>query len=481
MLSVAVVPPFRTYAPLLRTIALAIVCLAAAPARAENAGWLYSVDVPVADQSPGARQGAARDGLAVVLSRLTGLARMPDDARIRSALASPDRYYSRFGYVAGAAPDTIAVRLQFSPPALFDLIRSTGLPIWPSARPAVRATLVLNDGAGPRFADPVADQLLVDALQARALERGIPLSVTGPYGAALQVDAPAMPGSSAPQATGDRPAESAVNAAAVDAPGADAVPSPGGAAAAPQTDAGAASTGEVGPTIVPELWDMPADELIEASPLAHGELGLIARVAHAAEGEWTARWELVGEPPAPEASPGATYSTGVPEGGATAGGATTAAAPAAGVPPGAATAVDPAAPVVFEARAATPEQLSALVVDGLVERLLGRYQVQAGDSRAVTVAVAGIASARAYARALAVFGGVEVIDDVAVLGADGDRVRFALTTMAALEQLRTLVTATGELVADPVQTTPAQTAANAQATAQAPTGDADLVLRWQER
>jgi hypothetical protein len=139
-----------------------------------------------------------------------------------------------------------------------------------------------------------------------------------------------------------------------------------------------------------------------------------------------------------------------------------------------------------EVRATTPEQLSALVVDGLVDHLLGRYQVRAGDSRAVTVAVTGLETARAYARTLALFSGVEVIDDVAVVGAEGDRVRFALKTMAALEQLRTLVTASGELVADAPQTIRLQASGGAQINAQTgavqpAAGDADLVLHWRER
>jgi hypothetical protein len=470
MRRVAVVPPLRTYALLLRTIALAVVCVAAAPARAENAGWLYSVDVPVADQSQGARQQAARAGLAVVLSRLTGLANLPDDGRIRSALASPDRYYSRFGYVAGDAPDTIEVRLQFSPPALFDLIRSTGLPIWPSARPEVRATLVMNDGAGPRFTDPALDQALIDALQARALARGIPLRVTGPYGAALPEAVAVAPGTSEPQASGEEPAGSQAPAPG-DARQPAAAPAPGGGAVNAQPIAGSAPVREAVPPIVPELWDMPADEVIEAAPLAHGELGLIARIARVSEAAWTAQWELLGEPPAPESPAEITVAGAAVEGAAPDG--ATAAARVAGAAPG--NPADPAEPVVFEAHAATAEQLGALVVDGLVDRVLGRYQVQAGASRAVTVAVAGLDTARAYARALAVFGGVEVIDDVAVVGAAGDRVRFALTTMAALEQLRTLVTASGELVAEPAEPSQAQPPAGAQAS------DADLVLRWQER
>jgi hypothetical protein len=109
---------------------------------------------------------------------------------------------------------------------------------------------------------------------------------------------------------------------------------------------------------------------------------------------------------------------------------------------------EPPAPVVFEARGATPEILAAVVVDGLVDHLLARYQVQAGSSQVLTVAVDGIGDARAYAQVLGLFGDVEVIDDVAVVGAAGDRIRFALTTIAALEQVATLVTADGRLVRD---------------------------------
>jgi hypothetical protein len=456
-------------------LVLACVASCAGPAWAQDAGWLYVVDVPVADQSPGARQQGGRAALAVVLSRLTGQSDVAADPRVRGALASPDRYYNRFGYAAGTMPGETLLRVQFNPPALFDLSRSAGLPIWPSTRPTVRAWLVIDSGAAPHLTAPHpaaadAEVALRVAFAKRALERGLTVRIGAEESAppvalpppavppAGVAGAPGMPGAAVAaeagaQGQGGAGQPAAAEQGAVQPSAAATVPDPTAVTRVPDDVMlrPAVLPGDpVWPTL--GLWDAAAADIAAMADGRPSELPLVARIGTAPGGGWIARWEVVEAPPpvtvAPEdvvsAVPLADAASAPPDG---------AQAPDA-APATAAGEVQPAAPVVFEARAATPELLAAALVDGLVDHLLGRYQVQAGASRVVTVAVDGVGSARAYAQVLGLFGDVEVIDDVAVVGAERDRIRFALTTMAALEQVATLVTADGRLVQDPAQSLP---------------------------
>jgi hypothetical protein len=503
VLAVAVMPVSRLRMVMARLLVPALMALAAGPAGAQDAGWLYTVDVPVADQSQEARRQGARAALEVVLGRLTGQADLAADPRVRSAFGSPDRYYNRFGYAVGATPDETLLRVQFSPPALFELIRSAGLPIWPSTRPVVRAWLVVDAQPGPRLAAAQTDDALRAAFAKRALERGLPVRI----GSDEDSPAPARPESVQPapaDQSGTPPAAAAMSGAAgpngpvgvVEAPlqvGPDADAAPGATTAAdPTAVTRLPDDVALRPAVLPGdpvwptlgLWDAAAVEVAAIVPERSGELPLVARIGAVPTGGWIARWEVVEAPPAPSPAvadgapgagapdPAATAETGaqVPLGATATGDVATGmagvtASAAAVDATGADVEAEPPASVVFEARRATPEILAAAVIDGLVDHLLARYQVQAGSSQVLAVAVDGIRDARAYAQVLALFGDVEVIDDVAVVGAAGDRIRFALTTIAALEQVATLVTAGGRLVRD--ATFPAPVVATAPATGSA--------------
>ena len=468
----AVMPVFRWRVVMARMLVLACVGACAGPAWAQDAGWLYVVDVPVADQSPGARQQGGRVALAVVVSRLTGQSDVSADPRVRGALASPDRYYNRFGYAAGETPGETLLRVQFSPPALFDLIRSAGLPIWPSTRPTVRAWLVVDSGAVPHLAAADTELPLRIAFAKRALERGVPVRI-GADDVAPPVAVPpaAVVPTGATGAAGTPGAAGVVAGAGAQGQAGEGQPAAGEQAAA-QPSAAATVPDPTAVTRMPDevmlrpaalpgdpvwptlgLWDAAATDIAAMADGRSGELPLVARIGAAPDGGWIAHWEVVEAPPPVTAAAADAAPSVVPSDDAASASPAGAQAPDAELAPPEGEA-QPAAPVVFEARAATPELLAAALVDGLVDHLLGRYQVQAGASRVISVAVDGIGNARAYAQVLGLFGDVEVIDDVAVVGAERDRIRFALTTMAALEQVATLVTADGRLAQDPAHPLP---------------------------
>lgn len=161
-----------------RFLALALGAVLVAPAAwAVEVPWLYEVTVPVADQSAAARLDAGSQALAQLLTRLTGLTSVPRNEAVSRALNAPDLYFNQFGFVREPedGQDTLKLRLQFMPQAVLDLIRDANLPVWPSNRPSVLAWIVVDDGTIRRILAADAEHPLVEALERRSRERGVPL------------------------------------------------------------------------------------------------------------------------------------------------------------------------------------------------------------------------------------------------------------------------------------------------------------------
>ncbi len=161
---------------MLWALLLAALAAAASPARADEVPWLYEVAVPVEDQSSVARLEATGRALAQLLSRLTGLASVPRNETVARALAAPDLYYSQFRFEEAEDGEGLRLRLQFVPRAVLDLVREARLPIWRSNRPTVMGWVVTEDERGERrILGAGADHPLVESLETRARERGVPL------------------------------------------------------------------------------------------------------------------------------------------------------------------------------------------------------------------------------------------------------------------------------------------------------------------
>ena len=159
------------------------------PAWAEVPPGLYSVTIPVADQSSATLKAASREGLSKVLMRLSG---QPDWSAYPSAnswLAQADRFVVQFSYEkaapAGAgAPEAVVLpfllKLEFAPAAMNQLVRQAGLPVWPVNRPPVLVWWVLQDsvtdyGSNIRRMTAEQDPAWQAAMVAAARDRGVPL------------------------------------------------------------------------------------------------------------------------------------------------------------------------------------------------------------------------------------------------------------------------------------------------------------------
>lgn len=171
-----------------RTTCLLCLCLAIAGGRAAHAAvvqWLYTAEVPVRSQSAGERERAGRAALAELLTRLTGLAPLPVDPALSTALAEPDRFYARFEYgrmepgTSASATPPLRLVFHFDPSSVLGLLRDAGLPVWAADRPRTLAWVVLERSGERRLlsaADP-EDAAIADSLRRRARERGLELSL----------------------------------------------------------------------------------------------------------------------------------------------------------------------------------------------------------------------------------------------------------------------------------------------------------------
>ncbi|MFT7654538.1 MAG: hypothetical protein ACI9ON_000956 [Limisphaerales bacterium] len=139
--------------------------------------WLYSVELPVEEQSAEARQRVARSALLVVLTRLTGLTSIPRNAVIKAALAKPAQYYDEFRFVdgSGAQRGQSGLRLNFQGEAILSLIKDARLPIWWTRRPQVVAWIVVEQLGERTLLSANSDHPLKEALKEVGRARGIEL------------------------------------------------------------------------------------------------------------------------------------------------------------------------------------------------------------------------------------------------------------------------------------------------------------------
>jgi hypothetical protein len=112
----------------------------------------------------------------------------------------------------------------------------------------------------------------------------------------------------------------------------------------------------------------------------------------------------------------------------------------------------PSAPPVVPARgvfeAATPDALADALVDQIVFHQLARFQVAAGAANAQRVTVLGVRNARDLGAVLARLEGVEVVDDVRLTEAVGERLEFLVQTSAPRDQLKALLTTDGRFASE---------------------------------
>ena len=132
--------------------------------------WLYDVDVPVEGRTAAARLSVSGVALAEVLSRVSGLAHVPRNARVREALDRPEAYYNRFVFL-----ENDELRIQFTPGAILKLMDEARLPVWSANRPQAIVWLVVERGGVRRIVD--GQHPLAATFSERARQRGVVLKL----------------------------------------------------------------------------------------------------------------------------------------------------------------------------------------------------------------------------------------------------------------------------------------------------------------
>ena len=151
-------------------------------AMAAQVSGLYQTEVPVTGQESGERSRALRTALARVVIKVSGQRSAPQNPQVAEALKKPSRYVQQYRYrlatndtgQVAPAPQQV-LWAQFDGKAVNRLLAEAGLNVWGRERPAALIWLAVEDRGRRRLLGSDDGGVLLDALQARAAERGLPL------------------------------------------------------------------------------------------------------------------------------------------------------------------------------------------------------------------------------------------------------------------------------------------------------------------
>lgn len=188
----------------MRTILFLILITALAPVTswAQEAD-LYVGSVPVADQSPAAREDAFPKALIQVLEKLSGQRGLEEQAEVVEAVEYARSLVISFYYeslesfgvpgnssASGSGGQTL-LAVRFARNGTDELLHALGLPRWGAGRAPLAVWLLVDDGLG-RAVLPVEFEYLRPPLERVALDRGLPLKwprpdAEGDYGVDVQL------------------------------------------------------------------------------------------------------------------------------------------------------------------------------------------------------------------------------------------------------------------------------------------------------
>jgi len=125
-------------------------------AQAAEVKGLYSADVPVHGQDDAERRQAVRDGLSLVLIKVSGRRETPTLPAVAAVLESPMQFVQQFRYHALPEQWQHAVdaqgqfysqllRINYDGQAVNRVLRAANLPVWGRARPSALIWLAVED------------------------------------------------------------------------------------------------------------------------------------------------------------------------------------------------------------------------------------------------------------------------------------------------------------------------------------------------
>lgn len=150
---------------------------------------LYQAEVEVVDQAAQSRAEGMSRAMGQVLLKVSGSARVLEDAALQAALSSASRHVQRYQYRNEAIPpeqqrlddrgelqtSRLLLEVRFESRAIDTLLRDQGYAIWGRVRPSTLVWMAVEDG-GKRTLVGADDVGLVRQILARtAAERALPL------------------------------------------------------------------------------------------------------------------------------------------------------------------------------------------------------------------------------------------------------------------------------------------------------------------
>lgn len=145
--------------------------LAAGSGKAVEVSGLFEAEVPVADREQTAREEAFLRAFNTVLVRLTGSSSVAD--RAQEAVGEARDYVQQYQYREDE--EGYALWVRFDGQTLEDAVRSAGLPIWGSERPAVLIWLAVDQEDRRYLIGEEGSGNARSILEAEAQARGLPL------------------------------------------------------------------------------------------------------------------------------------------------------------------------------------------------------------------------------------------------------------------------------------------------------------------
>ncbi|MBL4585264.1 MAG: DUF2066 domain-containing protein [Pseudomonadales bacterium] len=161
------------------------------PLRAAQVPYLYSAELPVADQQPKTRQHAIKKGLQQVLARVTGDTNIASKPGVATMIKQAERYITQFsyrqvnrtfapsanraGFMGTHADESRRILIaQYQAQAIEKQLATLNVSIWPAGRPRVLIWLTDDGQYGRQWVRFNSQPLLLKQLESSLKQRGLP-------------------------------------------------------------------------------------------------------------------------------------------------------------------------------------------------------------------------------------------------------------------------------------------------------------------
>lgn len=140
---------------------------------------LYETEVPVADQSAGARSAALAQAMSAVLLKVSGNSGVLAEESLQAEARNAARYVQQYRYRNATAPsptgESLLLWARFDAESVKRMLRQYGFAIWGTARPTLLVWLAVEE-QGKREVVGANDRGQVhDAIESEAVQRALPV------------------------------------------------------------------------------------------------------------------------------------------------------------------------------------------------------------------------------------------------------------------------------------------------------------------